>query len=82
MNSRLVYLTPTLLSNDGLLHINGPPSPTIYPPGPAWLYVLQDGIPSSGRKVMIGNRDGPPVDQAAVQNVLQSTQPIAQPKSS
>lgn len=61
MNSRLVQLeVDTGGSGDGetdIIHIAGPPTPDDYPPGPAWLYVLDDGIPSEGIKVMVGNPD-------------------------
>jgi len=63
-NSRLVYLTASL---DGdTLKITGPPSKTIYPPGPGWLYVVFDGISSKGIKVMVGDGSSPPVDEGAL----------------
>jgi len=51
--SKYNYITSTLT-------ITGPPNTFIYPPGPAWLYVLGDGIPSNGTKVMIGTGANPP----------------------
>ena len=62
-NSRLVYLEVT--SKDGLLIVRGPPNGNIYPPGPGWLHLVVDGIPSEGMKVMVGNGKGPPVDETA-----------------
>jgi hypothetical protein len=63
-NSRLVYL---LSSNQGsTLTVRGPPNENIYPPGPGWLYVVVDGVPSVGKRVIVGNGEGPPVDQQAI----------------
>ncbi|PLW12098.1 hypothetical protein PCASD_24199 [Puccinia coronata f. sp. avenae] len=56
MNSRLVKLHATLgPDNNNALQIVIPPSPEIYPPGYAWLHVLVNGIPSPGKKIMIGS---------------------------
>lgn len=60
--------------------MQGPPSNLIYPPGPGWLYLLNDGIPSVGKKIMVGDGNGPPVDEAAISNVLASTETIAKDK--
>lgn len=79
MNSRLVTLKVTNISS-GVIQVQGPPSTLIYPPGPAWLYLLNDGIPSIGKKVMVGDGNGPPVDEAAIANVLASTEPTAKEK--
>jgi hypothetical protein len=76
MNSRLVILKPFSLSG-GKLQVQGPPSAQVYPPGPAWLYLLNDGIPSTGTKVMVGDGTGPPVDSAAIEYVLSHTETIA-----
>ena len=59
-NSRLVYLK-AVLQNDQV-KVTGPPNPFIYPPGPGFLYVVVGGIPSFGKKVMVGDGDDPPVD--------------------
>jgi Domain of unknown function (DUF1929) len=58
-NSRLVYLK--VIFGNGLLTVRGPPNGNIYPPGPGWLLLVVDGIPSEGMKVMVGNGKGPPV---------------------
>lgn len=76
MNSRLVYLKLKSLKS-GKLEIEGPPKAFVYPPGPGWLYLLKDGIPSEGKKVMVGNGDGPPVDEEALANVLAKSNPPA-----
>ncbi|OAX42005.1 hypothetical protein K503DRAFT_797528 [Rhizopogon vinicolor AM-OR11-026] len=39
--------------------------PAAYPPGPGWIYIVVDGVPSIGFQVIVGSGDGPPVDQAA-----------------
>lgn len=67
MNSRLVELSASISEDRKSLSVTGPPNSRIYPPGPAWLYVLVDGIPSAGRKVMIGSGEGPPVDEGAIE---------------
>jgi hypothetical protein len=63
-NSRLVYLSSSF--ERGMLIITGPPNGNVYPPGPGWLYVVVDGVPSKGIKIMIGNGKGPEVDQGAL----------------
>lgn len=62
-NSRLVYLA---VSIDGeTATITGPPNGMIYPPGPGWLYLVVDGVPSKGIKIMVGDGKGPEVDEDA-----------------
>ncbi|KAI5124520.1 hypothetical protein M0805_003044 [Coniferiporia weirii] len=74
-SARLVYLTNSLdTANVGQLSVTGPPNGNVYPPGPAWIFVVVDGIPSIGSMVMIGDGSGPAVDEAALNNVLQDTQ--------
>ena len=65
-NSRLVYLQITR-RDDGVLEVAAPPSGKVYPPGPGFLYVVADGVPSKGIKVMVGDGESPPVDEAAYQ---------------
>ncbi|CAE6504231.1 unnamed protein product [Rhizoctonia solani] len=55
MNSRLVELESKLAQDGRTLTVSSPPSGSVYPPGPAWIYILADGIPSIGRKLMVGN---------------------------
>jgi hypothetical protein len=59
MGQRYVQLNNTYTaSSDGsaILHVSQvPPNAAILPPGPALLYVVVDGIPSTGSWVMIGN---------------------------
>lgn len=46
------------LNSDGsaTLHVNQlPPNPSVLAPGPAWLFVTVNGVPSTGIQVMIGN---------------------------
>lgn len=63
-NSRLVYLRVTISSDDELTII-GPPDGNIYPPGPGWIYVVVDGVPSAGVKVLVGSGASPNVDEGA-----------------
>ncbi|KAG2147190.1 putative copper radical oxidase [Suillus cothurnatus] len=72
-NSRLVYLSSSLFSDGHSLQITGPPRPAVYPPGPGWIYVIVDGVPSVGFQVMVGTGNGPPVDDTAWDNLLRMT---------
>jgi hypothetical protein len=63
-NSRLVHLSSSIQGNT--LTVRGPPNENIYPPGPGWLYLIVDGVPSVGKRVMVGSGEGPTVDQAAI----------------
>lgn len=38
----------------------------VYPPGPAWIYLVINGVPSKGQRVIIGTGASPPVDQGAI----------------
>ena len=67
-NSRLVYLAASVSAgNSTTLTITGPPNGKIYPPGPGWIYVVINGVPSVGTKFMIGDGKGPAVDDAALE---------------
>jgi hypothetical protein len=50
-NSRLVFLEHTLLGNT--LEITAPPNNNIFPPAPAWLFLVADGVYSEGVQVMV-----------------------------
>jgi len=63
-NSRLVYLRSSIQGNT--LTVQGPPDGNIYPPGPGWIYIVVDGVPSEGKKIIVGSGQGPPVDQGAI----------------
>lgn len=67
-NSRLVYLVCTVEGDS--VTCTGPPNENIYPPGPGWLYVVVDGVPSKGIKVMVGEGKDPEVDQAALKKYV------------
>ena len=63
-NTRMVFMK---VSRDGnTLSITSPPNGQVYPPGPGWLYVVVDGVPSKGSMVMVGDGRGPPVDEEAL----------------
>ncbi|KAH9945853.1 copper radical oxidase [Epithele typhae] len=72
-NSRLVYLKFSLSDDRTKLKITGPPHGNIYPPGPGFIYVVADGVPSVGVRLLVGDGRSPPVDRAAINNVLQQT---------
>ncbi|KAI0647349.1 copper radical oxidase [Trametes meyenii] len=72
-NSRLVYLESALSDDQETLTITGPPNGNVYPPGPGFIYVVVDGVPSVGVKVLVGDGKGPAVDEGARNNLLKST---------
>ncbi|KAG9074290.1 hypothetical protein FRC06_010794, partial [Ceratobasidium sp. 370] len=72
MDQRMVTLPAVMLGRRSVT-FTGPPNPNVYPPGPAWLYILVNGVPSEGMKVMVGNGQSPPVDQGAIVNMLAKT---------
>lgn len=57
MNNRQVQLDASY--KGGVLTMTAPANSNIYPPGYAFLYVITDGIPSKGMRVMIGTGAGP-----------------------
>ena len=67
MEQRLVELASTLSADQKTLTVSTPPNAQIYPPGPAYLYVVTNaGVPSFGHKLIIGTGASPPVDQGAI----------------
>lgn len=66
-NSRLVYLTSSISSDGSSISVTAPPNGQVYPPGPGWLFVVIDGVPSEGIKIMVGDGASPPVDEGAWQ---------------
>jgi len=80
LDSRHVGLVSRYNTLTMTLTVTGPPNAFIYPPGPAFLYVLADGIPSNGTKVMIGSGANPPSAAAALQGAMEYSQNLqAQP---
>ena len=59
MGQRFLQLNNTYtVQDDGtiILHVaQAPPNPYVFQPGPAFLYVVIDGIPSNGSYVIVGN---------------------------
>ncbi|KAG9119633.1 hypothetical protein FRC07_005266, partial [Ceratobasidium sp. 392] len=72
MGQRYIELQSTYTGNadnTGVLHVSQlPPNPAIFPPGPALVFVLVNGVPSIGQQVMIGSGkiEKQPVAEAAV----------------
>ncbi|KAG9121648.1 hypothetical protein FRC07_002318 [Ceratobasidium sp. 392] len=66
MDMRMVKLQCALNANRKSISVTGPPNATVYPPGPAWLYIIANGVPSKAAKMLIGNGASPPVDQGAI----------------
>ncbi|THG98640.1 hypothetical protein EW026_g3583 [Hermanssonia centrifuga] len=74
-NSRLVYLSSSLSNDQQTLSISGPSDGKLYPPGPGWLYVVTNDIPSAGVRVMVGDGKSPETDRTALANLLSQTSP-------
>jgi len=70
LDSKYVGLVSKWNATTSKLTVTGPPNKFIYPPGPAFLYILGDGIPSNGTKIMIGSGANPPVSAAATKGAL------------
>lgn len=70
LNVRHVGLVSSYNAAAGQLTITGPPNNYIYPPGPGWLYIVGDGIPSNGTKVLIGTGANPPSSAAAYDGAM------------
>ncbi|THV06218.1 hypothetical protein K435DRAFT_711766 [Dendrothele bispora CBS 962.96] len=75
MDQRLVGLVSELSADGTQLTVTGPPTPQIFSPGPGYIFVLADGVPSFGHKTLIGTGAQPPFDQDAFDSVL-SRQPV------
>ncbi|KAJ7200643.1 glyoxal oxidase N-terminus-domain-containing protein [Mycena pura] len=74
VDQRFVKLVSNLSHDKKTLTVTGPPTTRIYPPGPAFLYVVTAaGVPSFGHKTIIGTGASPPVDQGAIDNMNQNT---------
>ncbi|KAJ6471925.1 glyoxal oxidase N-terminus-domain-containing protein [Mycena sanguinolenta] len=74
MDQRLVQLVSTLSADKTTLTVKAPPTGAIYPPGPAYLYVVTNtGAPSFGHKTIVGTGASPPVDEGAIANMLAKT---------
>jgi len=59
MGQRFVQLDSSYTGNtdgSGVLHVSQlPPNPAILAPGPAWIFVVVNGVPSVGVQVMCGS---------------------------
>ncbi|KAK0192267.1 glyoxal oxidase N-terminus-domain-containing protein [Armillaria mellea] len=74
MDQRLLKLVSSLSDDSKTLTVTGPPTARLYPPGPAFLYVVTDeGVPSFGHKTIIGTGASPPVDGDAAANMLKAS---------
>ncbi|KAF8870522.1 glyoxal oxidase N-terminus-domain-containing protein [Mucidula mucida] len=71
MDQRMLTLVSSLSSDKKLLTVTGPPTPALFPPGPAYLFVVtDDGVPSSGHKTLVGTGAAPPSDANATANMM------------
>jgi len=74
LDQRMVVLQASLNRDRTRLTVTGPPNARVYPPGPAYLYVVTAaGVPSVARRTLVGTGGGPPVDQGAIANMLRQT---------
>lgn len=74
MDQRLLKLVSSLSDDGKTLTVTGPPTARLYPPGPAYLYVVTDeGVPSFGHKTIIGTGASPPVNGDAAANMLKAS---------
>ncbi|KAG5219920.1 copper radical oxidase [Salix suchowensis] len=84
MDQRLVQLRAILSADKRSLRVIAPANGRIYPPGPAFVYVVtNEGVPSFGHKTIIGTGASPPVNQAAIDKYYarQHTWPAAVAKA-
>ncbi|KAE9407813.1 hypothetical protein BT96DRAFT_1037614 [Gymnopus androsaceus JB14] len=66
MDQRTVKLVSELSLDKNSLTVTAPPTSAIYSPGPAFLFVVADGVPSFGHRTIIGTGASPPVDEGAI----------------
>ncbi|KAF5360001.1 hypothetical protein D9758_007636 [Tetrapyrgos nigripes] len=77
MGTRSVKLVSHLSKDGTTLTVTGPPTPQIYPPGPGYVYVVtSEGVPSFGRKTIVGDGLSPPTDEAARIGMLENTNAV------
>ncbi|QRV93538.1 glyoxal oxidase [Ceratobasidium sp. AG-Ba] len=76
MGQRYVELQSTYTGNEdgsGTLHVSQlPPNPSIFPPGPALIFVVLNGVPSVGQQIMVGSGKIEKQKTAAVQELPES----------
>jgi Domain of unknown function (DUF1929) len=77
MNGRLVHLDFTSDGGDGTspltLRVQAPPNSSVYPPGPAWVYIVVGDRWTIASQVMVGDGSNPPEDPGALQNMLSNS---------
>ncbi|CAE6496888.1 unnamed protein product [Rhizoctonia solani] len=70
MGQRYIQLDSSYTGNEdnsGVLHVSQlPPNPAIFPPGPALVFVVVDGVPSIGQTIMVGSGK---IETQPIQNV-------------
>lgn len=74
MNGRLVFLDFVQEGASPLtLTVRAPPTSSVYPPGPGWIYVVVDNKWTIASQVMVGDGSNPPEDPGALQNMLSNS---------
>jgi len=71
MDTRLVYLSFTRIGN--ILTVTAPPNGGVYPPGPGYLFLVANGVPSLAKKTLVGGGVAPPVNLGALENLRSTT---------
>ena len=61
MNQRYVELKLDS-ANSKWATFRSPVNADLFPPGPAWLFMIAQDVPSIGYKVMVGDGSSPPFD--------------------
>ncbi|KAB5587368.1 hypothetical protein CTheo_9196 [Ceratobasidium theobromae] len=82
MGQRYIELQSSHTGNEdgsGVLHVSQlPPSAAIFPPGPALIFVVVNGVPSMGQTIMVGSGKIETQPVVAAQDLPESHIPVAQ----
>ncbi|THV04609.1 glyoxal oxidase precursor [Dendrothele bispora CBS 962.96] len=65
-SSRLVFAEAKLSRDKKSIEVLAPPNNRVYPPGPAWMFLTVDGVSSTGKKILVGSGEAPPVADQGV----------------
>jgi len=77
IDQRLVELKIVKVTSAGVIEFENPSNGNMYPPGPGYLFVVLDGVPSIASKIMVGDGANPPYDEAAHNNMLRKTKVVS-----
>ncbi|KAF9493773.1 copper radical oxidase [Pleurotus eryngii] len=75
MDQKFVELRSTLSRDKKSIRVTAPANPRLFSPGPGFIFIVTDqGVPSVGKRLIIGNGASPPVDEGAIENLLENTE--------